>query len=335
MRLQHSSSPPYLLKFTYVVTLGMFVTVMLMNMQNGSKQRIDSKTRVRSNHFEKSPEISRTSPEQSCSCPSSIFSKSEFEIGLSIRRNWSKSIPFVIEDSLNNPEAEGHRRFDMLGPVSPKCKVLEKYGVGDDEKRACGLKRLLRNQTDCLIISLGSNNQWNFEEHIFRHFSHCVIHTFDCTLERQAKPPAGIAARTTLHRLCVADADAEADADGRAYLSWASLLQRINASRPPRYLKMDVEGFEYGILRNIVDDGRLLPDQIAFEMHLHTNVARFPWGTRGKTPAEVACTHERGEGGGRREGGKDGEGEIHVPTDVACLPWRTRCKRLFPFPHLP
>jgi len=33
----------------------------------------------------------------------------------------------------------------------------------------------------CVVYSIGSNNQWDFEEAIFRS-TKCMIETFDCTL---------------------------------------------------------------------------------------------------------------------------------------------------------
>lgn len=44
-----------------------------------------------------------------------------------------------------------HRRFDLLGPTGPRCRQMERYGHGDEEKRACGLRAM---PPPCTIISM-------------------------------------------------------------------------------------------------------------------------------------------------------------------------------------
>ena len=198
-----------------------------------------------------------------CMCP-----RGEFEIfeddkeiikATEIRFRWTRDLEISLRkemDRSGNPREKkrgdleipyGHRRFDLLGPVAPKCRQLESFGQGDDEKRACGLKQLLeRKPGNCTIVSLGSNNQWGFEEAIFKEIPRCMIHTFDCTVKTSVRPPASIASRTTLHRICIGAAD-ETTAGGLPFLSWGSVMQLIGATEPPLYLKMDIEGYEYEV----------------------------------------------------------------------------------------
>jgi hypothetical protein len=86
-----------------------------------------------------------------------------------------------------------HLRYHMLGPVGPVCGAppplpppppslppnsactpvspapraaatpLETYGRGDGEKRACGLSQ---QRPPCVVISIGSNGEWEFEEDV-------------------------------------------------------------------------------------------------------------------------------------------------------------------------
>jgi hypothetical protein len=200
----------------------------------------------------------------------------------------------------SNAEQEftyGHQRFDMLGPVAPYCPQMESYGNGDEEKRACDLKRLSSQVPDCVIISIGSANMWNFEEEIHDKLPHCRIETFDCTISASTLPPEPIRDRTTFHPVCIGAEDATTG-DGRIFKSWRSILQSINATMAPLYLKMDIEGYEYGVLRNIIDDGTLLPMQIAFELHYITQMG-LPWSGRHKSSAEIATfmeyLHHKGE----------------------------------------
>jgi hypothetical protein len=167
---------------------------------------------------------------------------------------------------------------------------MESYGHGDEEKRACGLKGLLATVPDCTILSLGSNNQWGFEESIFRAMPNCMIHTFDCTVRLDVQPPAAIANRTRLHRVCIGSEDKLIG--NASFMSWRSVMSLIRASGPPLYLKMDIEGYEYQVLRSIIDDGFLMPTQIAFELHYTTSMKGLPWYGRRKSSGEIATFME-------------------------------------------
>ncbi len=69
-------------------------------------------------------------------------------------------------------------------------------------------------------------------------------------------------------------------------------MSLIRASGPPLYLKMDIEGYEYQVLRSIIDDGFLMPTQIAFELHYATGMKGLPWKGRSKSSGEIATFME-------------------------------------------
>ena len=75
-------------------------------------------------------------------------------------------------------------------------------------------------------------------------------------------------------------------------MSWPSILKLLKAKEAPLYLKMDIEGYEYEVLRSIVDDGSLMPAQIALELHFRTNMRLLPWHPRRKGTAELATFME-------------------------------------------
>lgn len=62
------------------------------------------------------------------------------------------------------------------------------------------------------------------------------------------------------------------------HISWESVvamaLKDSKDVRPPKILKIDIEGWELNVLRNLLhsDNRRLLPQQIAVEVHLRTHV---------------------------------------------------------------
>ena len=225
----------------------------------------------------------------------SIFSKTEIQTARETRANWTKALPFQIENMLTQNMATGsnereypvsHARFEMLGPMTPKCHELEHFGSGDGEKRACSLSRFVReSQDECTIISLGSNNEWDFEIAIYNAFPSCRIETFDCTVPQHIRAPASIASRTTLHHVCVGPENLV----DPLYKSWKTILKMLGVKTAPLYLKMDIEGHEYQVLRSIVDDGTLLPIQIAFELHYMTQSEHLPWAVNHnrKSSAEI------------------------------------------------
>ncbi len=144
------------------------------------------------------------------------------------------------------------------------------FGFQDGEKRYCGTTDF---GPDCLIISLGSDGDFSFEEDIFAR-TKCRIETFDCTGTWEV--PMSIASRTRIHKYCIgAGENLRPD-----QLNWRSLLTKtiknhsdtlpfLGLSHAPKYVKMDIEGFEYEILYEMVQTlpRHLLPETIALEVH--------------------------------------------------------------------
>jgi len=155
------------------------------------------------------------------------------------------------------------RMFDMLGPIGPPCSDMERFGARDEAKFACGLSRA---SAPCTVMSFGCNNLWGFEEAVFAR-TPCNIEVFDCTVKNSVAPPASIAARTRLHRVCVDGANRTERRAGHAFLDWPSLLRLAGLTGAPLFLKIDVEGAEYELLSSMLASG-LLPDQIALELHV-------------------------------------------------------------------
>lgn len=190
---------------------------------------------------------------------------------------WKRLLPKYLKLELaqhrinNSSDLElptnNHEKFNLLGPVGPKCKVpFELYGKGDEEKRACGLKTLERSSgLECVVFSLGSANMWGFEQDIFNE-TKCRVETFDCTISQDILPPESIRSRVRFHNVCVGEKDEIKF--GKQFLSWGSLLKLTGLTTAPTFLKMDIEGYEFPVVRSIIDSGAQLPLQIAMELHL-------------------------------------------------------------------
>ena len=126
------------------------------------------------------------------------------------------------------------------------CPELARYGgqhaqdkiVGDGGKLLCGLTSLPR---DCVIYSLGSANDFSFEETMLR-ATPCAIHTFDCTVDGATKPADS---RIVFHRQCLGDGGAP------GFFSLPQLAAQNGHTRID-LLKMDIEGGEYGVFASLL-----------------------------------------------------------------------------------
>ena len=67
--------------------------------------------------------------------------------------------------------------------------------TGDRLFRACGLSK---ERAPCTVLSIGSRNEWEFEEEVVRR-TPCRVATFDCTIHPSTRPPAAIRPRVTFH----------------------------------------------------------------------------------------------------------------------------------------
>lgn len=206
-----------------------------------------------------------------------------------------------------------HARFaSALPPVGPACSELSFLDASsnhDEGKYVCGLSMLKQHphgddpSEQCTILSIGSNNMWAFEVAAFRETS-CQIHTFDCTVKKPLVP-AEIQSRTTFHKVCLGESDTHMP-DGRVFKSYPTLLKDHvpGLTRPPEVLKMDIEGFEYPVMRSITQQSQeafggsaaAAPQQILMEVHHRTYKSLFgqdndpgalAWAHRDRTPGEL------------------------------------------------
>lgn len=148
-----------------------------------------------------------------------------------------------------------HRRFDALGPVL-QCPpaFFTSFGHGDEEKRICGLPRDAVAQqaigapgsSRCVVISVGSNNQWGFERGVSAAMPHCVIHTLDCTL--QIRVPPALQDKVHPHHICLGEKTETLN--GRQFMTWGAFVAHIQLKAPPVALKMDIEGTDHLCIEN-------------------------------------------------------------------------------------
>ena len=167
-----------------------------------------------------------------------------------------------------------------------KCPTLDQLGrVGTAEaKLACDWQRLAR-VPNCTVISVGSENRWEFERNVFQTTS-CKVHVFDCTGRGlHLRVPDDISSRVQLHLDCLGAPEwryRDMPGGGKGHLlprsgfayhalPWDEVLMAagLPAGVAPTYLKIDCEGCEQNLFRSLLASGNhsLLPDQIGIELH--------------------------------------------------------------------
>lgn len=209
-----------------------------------------------------------------------------FQEAIRERADWSPLQLFEYQST----DAWGEKwdRFNAMGPVV-QCpeKVLESFGAGDGEKRLCGT---IRND-DCLVISVGSHNEWDFEEALLAKYPHCRVHTLDCFADN-AKVPATIQKQVTFHPICLGVRNEIVDK--RVFMTWLTFADKIGLSKPPSALKMDIEGFEWALIPAIIKTGKFVPESFSFELHYSTHpmFTTILWTPRLRTDPEIGLFME-------------------------------------------
>ena len=216
------------------------------------------------------------------------------------REEWGRGRePFTMLETALNENKVSHMprfwsglrmdwwRFAMMGPVVLTCPFVHVFGRGDEEKRFCWPAQ---PAPPCVVFSIGSNNQWGFETDIIAN-SNCVVHVFDCTVAHPT-PPASTQGRLFFYSACIGSAPGFYDLIGLTKLAHAV----------PTLLKMDIEGFEWEVLTNIMetsarhrrDTGEdIFPQQIAVEMHYFEASKLLSSYGRDRSPGEMFMYFQR------------------------------------------
>jgi len=209
------------------------------------------------------------------------------------------------------------RRFDALGPVL-QCPpdILSTFGTGDEEKHVCGLPAKTTTlqganssaaTKPCVIISIGSANNWVFELAVGKAFPHCQIHTLDCTVAGVV--PSALASQATFHSVCLGPRDEEVPLVRRPekysyknqmdriglkklkMVTWVTFLGSIGLDSPPEVLKVDIEGYEWSVLTAMAASAPLhiLPKSISLELHYAGAMTNLEWYGRSRSPYEIGA----------------------------------------------
>jgi len=142
-----------------------------------------------------------------------------------------------------NEKTGGHAYFQGNWEPSWHCAYMQRLGEkGDGGKWVCDPYKIAGNK-DCKVISIGSKNQFDFEESILELNPHCEIHTFDHTVEDPSnKPPA-----VHFHPYGLGAVDEP------PIYTWRTLMSKagLKPGAVIEILKIDCEGCEFQVWNEI------------------------------------------------------------------------------------
>jgi len=177
------------------------------------------------------------------------------------------------------------KKFDLHEPEA-NCILEERFGsnsgvryeaFGDGPKFVCGVDVIAvkaKKKNNCLVYSVGSNNDIRFEKAVHTYMKGCEIHTFDPTLddtpfvggEYATFHPWGLGTDggkegITMH---------ERRNDGER-MSFQTIMQKLgHTNRTIDILKIDCQGCEYASmppLFELIASGNVQVDQVIIELH--------------------------------------------------------------------
>eukprot|EP00922_Rhytidocystis_sp_ex-Travisia-forbesii_P027276 GHVS01039979.1.p1 GENE.GHVS01039979.1~~GHVS01039979.1.p1 ORF type:complete len:472 (+),score=76.65 GHVS01039979.1:45-1460(+) len=131
------------------------------------------------------------------------------------------------------------------------CELEERVGImGDGGKWVCDLPRI--SEGDCLVYSIGSSNEWSFEEDFYNR-RQCEIFTFDHT-SRQSNRPAFVHFHPWGLGPPPAIGEKPNEAKDGKVIDMNGLIEQMGHSeRVIDVLKIDIEGAEFETLTTLLE----------------------------------------------------------------------------------
>jgi len=179
---------------------------------------------------------------------------------------WARKIDIYRRQSKRQKNAVGEKRWSHFFPgnefyqknYEPEwtCDYEERIGLyGDGGKWVCNAYKI-RAMTDCVVISIGSNDEWSFETAVHDLNPSCEIFTFDHTLGNPHPPPFvkffafGISSRDVKPNMVTL----------KGLLKMAGI-----AERKVEILKIDCEACEYDVYKSF---SFFFIRQVLIELHI-------------------------------------------------------------------
>ena len=122
-------------------------------------------------------------------------------------------------------------------------------------------------------------------------YPNCIVHTIDCAMDPKPFPRNMKTDRVKYHKICLSGKTFNQTEDGitRQFMTYTDLIRSIIGKGHHHVinaLKMDIEGYEWDVMMNLVDSRLVLPHSISVELHyMSPNL----WGDRLRSPFEIGA----------------------------------------------
>eukprot|EP01041_Mallomonas_annulata_P009528 gene9528-19815_t len=183
---------------------------------------------------------------------------------------YEKFLSAVRNEPLSN--FDGRWKYELeraTGPIPPECITSRRFdfsaiGRGPENLFFC----FDTNQQDCSVYSFGHSDQWSFESSIASN-TNCKIEKFDCIVNSTV--PSDVISKGNFHPYCLGHTSG---LPHESYKTIIELNQIVGRTKGPDYVKMFLEGWEWGVLRSFVKlasdpkNHPLFPKQMYIRLHL-------------------------------------------------------------------
>jgi hypothetical protein len=170
------------------------------------------------------------------------------------------------------PQGSVFESVEVSLPLEPPILKHDRAsGAGQGDKNIVGLTSLTRGGRKCVVYGMGIATDSSFEQDMQQ--LGCETHAFDCTIDPNSKAVAG--KQFKFHHWCIGSKEqvdtpksnyVKTDKANLVFKSLAQTMQELGHNNID-LLKFDIEGFEWQLFQNDIIPGKLLPEQMSFELH--------------------------------------------------------------------
>jgi len=178
-------------------------------------------------------------------------------------------IPLRREDmALTHHTKHAHQFFDRHWNPQVSCRFAKPVGRLDGTKWLCDPHRVQKG--NCLVYSIGGNNEWSFERRICDEWQ-CEVHTFDPTIKVIRGKPEG----TSFHNIGLPVSNTSQTVFGYGTLMPLDGIIRSlgHSEKWIDFLKVDCEEGEFSLIDLLNSGYDLKARQILMEVHFFTEAS--------------------------------------------------------------